>query len=109
MNIDTSALVLSIIGALITGLGVALWWVITEFVSSVKALKLTVSEIKTVISVVEERMLGIRKDVDKADVDLSKKIDVIERQIERLDEEVVTLREDLQVLKVLEKEHHATK
>jgi hypothetical protein len=109
MNVELSSVLLTVAGTLLVTLGGALWWIIQKFTESVKELKDTVSDIKVILSVVEERVLGIRKDVDRTNTDMSSRIACAEEDLYRIDETVSILKSEIAVLKALENEHHSVK
>lgn len=103
---EISNLLLTVSGGLLTILASILWWVIKKFTDSVKDLKSTTIELKTLVSVIEERLLGVRRDVERSSTDVLKRIEDVENDLSRIDGEIVCMKQSLSILKTLEEEHH---
>lgn len=106
MSLELANVLLSLSGVILLGLIGIIWYGLQQFTRSVKKLDDTVADMKVLISIIQERVTTIKSDISKSDYSIEERLKVITTEISRLDCEVADLKQELQILKVLEKEHH---
>ena len=106
MTLDLPNVLLAISSSVLVGLLTIVWYGLKVFANNVKELKSAVSEMNTLMGIIQEKIANITKDINRSDSSVESRIKDIMDDINRLDCEVYELKREVEIIKAIEHERN---